>query len=557
MLKEISPIRRVIIIFCFIAMLGVDGLICTSNTRYDGTYEHLKDLDLKQLKDQGNTHITRHEPESALACYMMVTSRYSDRMDAADKMLVCSAYNNAAYVYTLIYSDYSLAYQFLLKSLKLARDNGFYDIEPYIYLNLGNIYFIYEDYTNALAYYKKSYSLAKEEEDTDDVVSTTFANIILTPPGIFDESEVRAIVKDYMKSGKREGKLHALNDAACDMAELYFNNDLDGALAKLNDARKSIDTKYLPERYNNSLDYWESMLLQQQGKYDEALSILKRKALGTTDGDLIIIYKYISRLYDNRQMRDSADYYKMEAINLRDSVLRNQNYALIRDMRSSFELQEFEQNIKDVETRRKQHERIAIILLVNVVILSVFIVILVRKNRRLNEALTDLYHKNRPESATDLSDDKTEESSDADTSVTTDDKSLPAEERQGFKLDEETCRNIMGRIIETLQRDDVITQCGFTIKKLSDLISTHERYISYVLNKYMHKNFNTILNEYRIEKARHILADANAMKSLTVEGVAMSLGFKSRSNFANIFKKLTGLTPSEYRDIAREENKGN
>ncbi len=299
------------------------------------------------------------------------------------------------------------------------------------------------------------------------------------------------------------------------------------------------------------------MLLQQQVKYDEALRILKRKALGTTDGDLIIIYKYISRLYDNRQMRDSADYYKMEAINLRDSVLRNQNYALIRDMRSSFELQEFEQNIKDVETRRKQHERIAIILLVNVVILSVFIVILVRKNRRLNEALTDLYHKNRPESATDLSDDKTEESSDADTSVTTDDKSLPAEERQGFKLDEETCRNIMGRIIETLQRDDVITQCGFTIKKLSDLISTHERYISYVLNKYMHKNFNTILNEYRIEKARHILADANAMKSLTVEGVAMSLGFKSRSNFANIFKKLTGLTPSEYRDIAREENKGN
>lgn len=87
------------------------------------------------------------------------------------------------------------------------------------------------------------------------------------------------------------------------------------------------------------------------------------------------------------------------------------------------------------------------------------------------------------------------------------------------------------------------------------MIGIRERYVSFVLNDYMHCNFNTLLNEYRIRRAQQLLEDKDSMKNLTVEGVALSLGFKSRSNFANIFKKITGLTPTEYRNIAKEENR--
>ena len=542
----LTPSRRVVIIFSIIAILGVAGLIYASNIRYEEIYQNFKDVDIKQLKEQGNRYISRHQPDSALACYMMVTSRYTDNMNPEEKLLVCTSYNNAAYVYSLVYSDYSLAYQFLLKSLKLARDNDFDEIYPYIYLNLGNIYFFYEDYNNAFDNYKKAYALGKKE-NAEDVVSTTFENVILAAPGVFNENGVKELVRDYKYSYNHNSEMLAFDMAICDMAEQYFNNRPDSAIFRLNDARKSIDKKFLPERYLNNLDYWENLLLQKQGKYNEAMNILKRKADGTTDGDLIGIYKEISQLYDNLSVHDSADSYRIKYINMRDSVLRDQNYSLIRDMQSSFELQNFEQNIKNVELRRRQNERIAIILLINVLILSVFIVMLVRKNRRLNEALVDLYDKNEAETSVG--------ESDAD-SHRQGDETLPADERQGFQLDEEVCKNLMERIIGIMRQDDVITQCEFTIRKLAELASTRERYISYVLNNYMHKNFNTLLNEYRIEKARHILADADVMRNLTVEGVAMSLGFKSRSNFANIFKKLTGLTPSEYRDIAHGKNKG-
>ena len=41
---------------------------------------------------------------------------------------------------------------------------------------------------------------------------------------------------------------------------------------------------------------------------------------------------------------------------------------------------------------------------------------------------------------------------------------------------------------------------------------------------------------------------------LTIEGIAASVGIKSRTNFSNNFKKITGLSPSEYQRQQRQKN---
>jgi AraC-like DNA-binding protein len=66
-------------------------------------------------------------------------------------------------------------------------------------------------------------------------------------------------------------------------------------------------------------------------------------------------------------------------------------------------------------------------------------------------------------------------------------------------------------------------------------------------------NFNNLLNEFRVREACRRLAEDDIYTNYTIEAIAESIGFKSRSNFISTFKKLTGITPSEYKRIATKQ----
>ena len=68
------------------------------------------------------------------------------------------------------------------------------------------------------------------------------------------------------------------------------------------------------------------------------------------------------------------------------------------------------------------------------------------------------------------------------------------------------------------------------------------------------RNFNALMNEYRIKEACRRLMDAENYGSYTIEGIARSVGYKSRSNFITIFKSIIGLTPSAFQKMYRDGN---
>jgi AraC-like DNA-binding protein len=65
--------------------------------------------------------------------------------------------------------------------------------------------------------------------------------------------------------------------------------------------------------------------------------------------------------------------------------------------------------------------------------------------------------------------------------------------------------------------------------------------------------FNDWKNDMRVEHAIELIKHGQA-KNQTIESIAYSCGFLSRSNFVNSFKKKTGLTPSEYLKSLPEGN---
>lgn len=56
-------------------------------------------------------------------------------------------------------------------------------------------------------------------------------------------------------------------------------------------------------------------------------------------------------------------------------------------------------------------------------------------------------------------------------------------------------------------------------------------------------NFSVYLNDFRITQAKHLLTNSNQ----TVKDVGFSCGYRDTSYFIRVFKRHTGMTPSDYR----------
>ena len=82
-------------------------------------------------------------------------------------------------------------------------------------------------------------------------------------------------------------------------------------------------------------------------------------------------------------------------------------------------------------------------------------------------------------------------------------------------------------------------------------LSTHE--LSYVLNEGVGVNFFQFINAYRVEEAKRLLCSPQH-QHLSIVGIAFEAGFSSKTTFNTTFKKVTGLTPSQFMQEARTGN---
>jgi len=85
---------------------------------------------------------------------------------------------------------------------------------------------------------------------------------------------------------------------------------------------------------------------------------------------------------------------------------------------------------------------------------------------------------------------------------------------------------------------------GVTIAGICESLGIPVHRMSKALNSVERKNFYLMMNEYRVEFAKELLVRD---KDKGILEIALESGFNSKSPFNDIFKKLTGCTPREYR----------
>ncbi|MCR8636508.1 response regulator transcription factor [Paenibacillus radicis (ex Xue et al. 2023)] len=95
---------------------------------------------------------------------------------------------------------------------------------------------------------------------------------------------------------------------------------------------------------------------------------------------------------------------------------------------------------------------------------------------------------------------------------------------------------IMQYIKENLDKD-------ITVKSLSQYVMMCENYVSSLFKKKTGQTLIHYLHEVRVNQAIHYLIETD----LKIQEIGLRVGFVNDNYFIKIFKRLTGSTPSQYR----------
>lgn len=102
------------------------------------------------------------------------------------------------------------------------------------------------------------------------------------------------------------------------------------------------------------------------------------------------------------------------------------------------------------------------------------------------------------------------------------------------------------KLAVVMKEQRLFRQPNLTIQQLAVEVENSSKELTKFLNEQHQMNFSEYINQHRIEYVQELINSPEAEKYTLVSLAGLS-GFASKSSFNATFKKITGLTPSEYK----------
>jgi AraC-like DNA-binding protein len=113
-------------------------------------------------------------------------------------------------------------------------------------------------------------------------------------------------------------------------------------------------------------------------------------------------------------------------------------------------------------------------------------------------------------------------------------------------LDEGIRRRIRRKLELALTEQGVYKRSDLSLRTLAELLHERPHYVSQIISQEFSSSFYDLVNRYRIEHAKRLLRESPECNVLTI---ALDSGFNSKSAFHIAFRRSTGTTPSNFRQI--------
>ena len=508
-------------------------------------YEQYKDMPVEQLNRKGLDFFLRQQNDSAAILLTLVVQQDTTRLDQKTRIMMAKA-RNVLGIISFNHSNYPAAYTHFLKSIQL---NDVPDAPGYI--SLASVFLHYGDMARAFDYLKSYTRYAAAHAHYNEaclgianILSTNFARA-----GVPDDS-IGSVVNQFLSLPKDVAKANSY-PLAYRLAHGWVeghNHRHEEAVAEIKTALMELDTLIMP-RTRHSLYLVIADQYMHAARKDSAMAYIHRAedlALANDFKDLLsTTYSDASLIYSTFGDTLVSDRYRRRMLEINDSLFNPKELGKLHDLNMFYEVDKFERRIEIMAVR----ERMRIIILWTVAIalcvVIILMVILFIQNRDLRRKNRTLFERNVSEMETErrIADTRRNnvEASSEDTSV----------KYNTSSISDSTREKVLRRIKEVFEDESIFCQEGFSLNDLAALCESNSRYVSQVINENMSSTFTQLLNNERVKIARKRLMDTEHYGHLTIEAIISDLGCKSRSTFSKTFKRITGLTPSEFQRMAR------
>lgn len=414
-------------------------------------------------------------------------------------------------------------------------------------MTIGNIYIIFDDYEQALHYYKTCLEKAETTKDYASIAKLK-NNMLMCYAMLGKYKEAEAYYKSIstLNMGNEDINhfYNYLNQALLSKAKKYYK----GAIFFHTQAMKYAQSHNMNGLYvaaemgQIGTAYEENGDIKSAEKwYLECFDFSKK---GNYVGPLTSSCERLADIY-RQQGKDKlfVKYNKLYA-QYSDSLFKQKEFNSKRSLVNIYESKVKDRHLTILQDKNQALIWIIVTIGILMVALIVLLVYIYKVNRRLVATQRLLIKKHQEHSH------QLEVQNEIFTSIgnnsdsDSDDELLPKKQADILLMS----------IAHIMEDTDTVCNPDFSLSTLAQLVGSNTKYVSWVINKNYGKNFKTYLNEYRIRTASQLLVDTNKFGNLTIAGIAEKVGFKSPASFHQAFKKIYAMTPAAYIKLAMQKD---
>lgn len=123
--------------------------------------------------------------------------------------------------------------------------------------------------------------------------------------------------------------------------------------------------------------------------------------------------------------------------------------------------------------------------------------------------------------------------------------------RKATAIPEETEKIILEKL-KNFEMGTKYINSDMSIALLASKFDTNTKYLSEIINRHKGKNFNSYINELRINYIIEKLKSDPIYFSYKISYLAEESGFSSHSSFATVFKSVTGISPTRFMELLQK-----
>jgi tetratricopeptide (TPR) repeat protein/AraC-like DNA-binding protein len=447
-----------------------------------------------------------------------------------------AGYGNIGFVYKSM-GNYTKALEKYQKALEISKNIDDADMIAVDLNNIASIYLHWENYEMAGEYFRQALAI-HQKNGALDKAETTMNNLafVLQKQGDYDGA-----MSLYRESLAIALSLHRTGSVAVKMANiggLHFElGNLDSAIYYQEEALRL--SRELGRRFSecSSLQSLAAIYVEidEPEQADFYLEQAQKCATEIQANSILEkIYSKKSEFHEKQGDHAKALEAYRKHIAYRDSVFTKENKARLDELEAVYQSEkqqhEIELLLKDKELNEARINRSRIVQywlgsgLTFLILASALVTWLLmqksKANRKLVEKNLELMRKEECDDLNFLMKTTTE-------------------------ISEEEKTRLVSELELLIRKEKIFTIRQLTLNDLAARLNTNTSYLSGIINNDFGRPFKDFINQYRIKEAQKMFADGRH-KTMTIEAIAETVGFQSRSTFHTSFKKFTGVTPTVY-----------